>query len=82
MCLGVPAQIVAISDPEQQLVTVSINGLKREVNAACVWLENSESLIEQWVLVHVGFALAIISEQEATETLELIEQMGEHSEIH
>ncbi|GAD89608.1 MULTISPECIES: HypC/HybG/HupF family hydrogenase formation chaperone [Vibrio] len=82
MCLGVPAQIIAIADAEQQLVTVSLNGLKRDVNAACVWTETPETLLEQWVLVHVGFALAIVSEQEANETLELIQQMGCNDEIH
>ncbi len=73
MCLAIPAQIVEIVDPEGALAKAEISGVRRAVSyALCPGLE-----VGDWVLVHVGFALERIDEQQARETLELLEQMGE-----
>ncbi|WGK69572.1 HypC/HybG/HupF family hydrogenase formation chaperone [Candidatus Haliotispira prima] len=79
MCVGIPGQIVGICNEEQQLVDVDISGIKRPVNVACV-LEKGEqvaNLLGDWVLVHVGFAMSRIDEQEAQETLALLDELGE-----
>jgi hydrogenase expression/formation protein HypC len=72
MCLGIPAQIVGFVDREAGLATAEISGVRRTVSVAL--LEDPE--VGDWVLVHVGFALARIDEEQARETIVLLEQMG------
>ncbi|ABR74643.1 hydrogenase [Actinobacillus succinogenes] len=68
MCLGVPGQIVAIGDDVFQLATVDVCGVKRDVNISLICDENPQQLLGKWVLVHVGFAMSIIDEDEAKQT--------------
>jgi hydrogenase expression/formation protein HypC len=79
MCLGIPGQIVEITDIKNQLATVDISGVKRQVNIACIVddLHPVESCVGDWVLVHVGFAMQRIEPDEATETLRLLEELAE-----
>jgi len=79
MCLGIPGQIVAIDDAEKKLATVSVAGIRRQVNIACIVDEDHppQSCIGDWVLVHVGFAMARIDEAEAAETLRILSELGE-----
>jgi hydrogenase expression/formation protein HypC len=79
MCLGIPGQIVSIDDATRQLGTVDVAGVKRQVNLACIIDEAHplENCIGAWVLVHVGFAMAIIDEAEAHATLQLLHELGE-----
>jgi hydrogenase expression/formation protein HypC len=79
MCLGIPGRIVGIDDPERKLGTVEVAGVRRRINLACI-VDDSHPLascVGQWVLVHVGFAMARIDEQEAHQTLRLLEELGE-----
>lgn len=82
MCLGIPGQIVEITDREGLMAKVDVSGIKREVNIACV--VNDEQAIDDclgaWVLVHVGFAMSIIDEEEARKTLEILSELGEVQE--
>lgn len=73
MCLGIPAQIVELVDPEGGIAKAEISGVRRNVSVALV----PEVEVGNWVLVHVGFALTTIDEEQARETLVLLEQMGE-----
>ena len=73
MCLGIPAQLVAVVDREGGLAKAEISGVRRTV---CIAL-CPEAGVGDWVLVHVGFALSKIDEDEARETLALLEQMGD-----
>jgi len=77
MCLGIPGQIIEITDVKQKLAVVNIAGVKRQVNIACIVNEQhpAESCIGDWVLVHVGFAMNRINEQEAAETLQLLQEI-------
>ncbi|MCB1736080.1 MAG: HypC/HybG/HupF family hydrogenase formation chaperone [Gammaproteobacteria bacterium] len=79
MCLGIPGQIVAIIDADNGIAKVDVSGVKRDVNIACVRRpdEADTALIGIWVLVHVGFAMSRIDEQEAAKTLALLDQLGE-----
>ncbi|MCB9949181.1 MAG: HypC/HybG/HupF family hydrogenase formation chaperone [Rhodospirillaceae bacterium] len=79
MCLGIPGRIVEISSPEMMLGVVEIAGVRRRVNLACVVDEDHpiDACLGDWVLVHVGFAMARIDEDEAAETLALLEQLGQ-----
>ena len=79
MCLGIPGQIVAIEDEAKQLGVVEVGGVRRIVNLALVQPEAEplSNMIGTWVLIHVGFAMSCIDEQEARRTLMLLEEMGE-----
>jgi hydrogenase expression/formation protein HypC len=73
MCLGIPAQIVEQLDLEAGIAKAEISGVRRNVSVALC----PEAQVDDWVLVHVGFALSRIDEEQARETLALLEQMGE-----
>jgi hydrogenase expression/formation protein HypC len=79
MCLGIPGQIVTIDDPARKLATVDVSGVRRQVNIACIVDETHpvESCVGDWVLVHVGFAMSRIDEEEAAETLKILTELGE-----
>jgi hydrogenase expression/formation protein HypC len=69
MCLGIPAQLVALG--ADGLATAEVSGVRREVSTALV----PEAGTGDWVLVHVGFALHTIDEAEAERTLALLEEI-------
>ncbi|MBE9207103.1 HypC/HybG/HupF family hydrogenase formation chaperone [Nostoc sp. LEGE 06077] len=78
MCLGIPGQIVEITDIQKKLAIVNVAGVKRQVNIACIVDEqhSPEACLGDWVLVHVGFAMNRINEAEAAETLKLLEEIA------
>ena len=73
MCLGIPAQVVTMVDEDGRIAKAEISGVYRNVSLALC----PEAGVGDWILVHVGFALATIDEQQAHETIALLEQMGE-----
>jgi hydrogenase expression/formation protein HypC len=75
MCLGIPGQIVEIVDENFQIAKVDVSGVKRGINIALV--ANEGIAPGDWVLIHVGFAMSKINEQEAQETLQALQHMGE-----
>ncbi|MBD2442353.1 HypC/HybG/HupF family hydrogenase formation chaperone [Dolichospermum sp. FACHB-1091] len=79
MCLGIPGQITEITNREHKLATVNIGGVKREINIACIVDQQHppEACIGDWVLVHVGFAMNRINEQEAAETLKILQEIAQ-----
>jgi hydrogenase expression/formation protein HypC len=80
VCLGIPGQIVELVDPEQQLAKVDVSGVRRNVNIALLAGEKEEEAavaVGDWVLIHVGFALSKIDEEEARATLAFLEQLGQ-----
>lgn len=79
MCLGIPGQIVEVTDAKRKLATVDVAGVKRVINVACIARDESElaSCVGAWVLVHVGFAMARIDAVEAHKTLDLLTALGE-----
>jgi hydrogenase expression/formation protein HypC len=79
MCLGIPGQIVAIDDAAKKLATVTVAGIRRQVNIACIVdaAHPVERCVGDWVLVHVGFAMARIDEAAAEETLRILTELGE-----
>ena len=71
MCLGIPARIVAISDAAQQRAAVDLEGVTHEVSVAMLALDGPGGAhVGDWVVVHVGFAMAKIDEVEAREILD------------
>lgn len=69
MCIGIPGQIVERLD--DGCAKVDICGVKRDINLTLV----SDAAIGEWVLVHVGFAMSIIDESEALDTLDALQNM-------
>jgi hydrogenase expression/formation protein HypC len=79
MCLGIPGRVVRITDPERQAALVDVSGVQREVSMECVVDEGHplERCVGHWVLVHVGFAMSLINEDEAAATLKILAELGE-----
>lgn len=77
MCIGIPGQIVALHEQQPDHAWAEVCGLRREVNIALVCDGQPHSLIGGWVLIHVGFALSKLDEQEAQETLAALHAMEE-----
>lgn len=75
MCLAIPGRIVEFEDEERHLATVEVSGVKRTVNVDLLREEGVAP--DDWVLIHVGFAMSKVSEQEAQEQLNLLKMMGE-----
>jgi hydrogenase expression/formation protein HypC len=66
MCLGIPAQVVSVGDDHPDLATVEMAGLRRTVN---VGLLDEAPPPGGWILVHMGFALSTMTEEEAADAL-------------
>ena len=82
MCLGIPGQITEITSEDMLMARVTVAGVSREVNIACI-VDDAHppaSCVGDWVLVHVGFAMSRIDGEEARRTLDILEQLGEVQE--
>ena len=75
MCLGIPGRIVAITDAANYLAKVDVSGVQRTISVRL--LDDDMPQPDDWVLVHVGFAMAKIDETEALLTLAAIQKLGE-----
>ena len=78
MCLAIPGKIVEIIDEENRIAKVEVGGVRRNVNVGM--LDREETLVGNYVLIHVGFAMTRIDEQEAQETLRILEEIGQYQE--
>jgi hydrogenase expression/formation protein HypC len=76
MCLAIPGQVVELVDEANRLARVEVAGVRRTVNVGLLDYEDGGAKPGDWVLIHVGFALAKVDEEEAIATLRLLEQMG------
>ena len=74
MCLAVPAKII---DKKDLLATVEVNSVTREVSLMLL----PEAAVEDWVLIHAGFAIQTIDEEEARKTLELLKEIEQYEEL-
>lgn len=73
MCLGVPGKITAIYAKDgMQMGMIDFGGVTREACLAYV----PEAQVGDYAIIHVGFALNLLSEQEAKETLDLLKQVA------
>ncbi len=75
MCIGVPGQIVGVGESIHHLAQVDVCGVRREVNIMLVCEGEPALLLGQWVLVHVGFAMSVIDEEEAYATLAALAEL-------
>jgi hydrogenase expression/formation protein HypC len=78
MCLGIPGEVVAVRDDEGlRFGKVRFAGVSRDVCLECV----PEAQVGDYVLVHVGFAIARIDAEEAARTYRILEELGETEEM-
>ena len=77
MCLAIPGQVVEIVDAGNQLATVEVMGVRRNVNVGLLAGDDGGVTPGDWVLIHVGFAMTRIDEKEAARTLALLREMGD-----
>jgi len=75
MCLGIPGELVEMATDETDLALVSVAGVRRRVNVGLL-RDEEELAVGDWVLIHVGFALAKIDETEAQAALQMLHEMG------
>lgn len=82
MCLAIPGKVIEIVDESRQLAKVEVAGVRRNVNVGLLQGDETPRLGD-YVLIHVGFALSRIDEQEAMETQRALEQLGQmyHDEV-
>jgi len=76
MCLAIPGQIVEVVDDEHRLALVDVGGVRRNVNIGLLDGEGGGVGPGDWVLIHVGFAISEVDEEQARVTRELLERMG------
>ena len=80
MCLAIPGQIVEIVDEANRLAKVDVAGVRRAVNIGLLDEDGEGVEPGDWVLIHVGFAISQVDEEEALATRRLLERMGEEYE--
>ncbi|HCU58333.1 MAG TPA: hydrogenase assembly protein HypC [Anaerolineaceae bacterium] len=79
MCLGIPGKILSVyEDHGTKMANIDFGGVKID---ACIEVI-PEAKPGDWTIVHAGFALNLLSEKEAQETLEILEQMSELEDLH
>ena len=74
MCLGIPGTIVEIDAEQPDLAKVDVSGVRRMINIGL--LENENVQPGDWILIHVGFALSKIDEEEAASAMSFLEGIG------
>jgi hydrogenase expression/formation protein HypC len=76
MCLAIPGQVIEMVDEANRLAKVDVAGVRRTVNVGLLDGHDGGARPGDWVLIHVGFALSKVDEDEAHATLELLRRMG------
>ncbi len=75
MCLAIPGKIVELSPGTPHLATVEVAGVRRKVDLGL--LQDDLPTSGDWVLIHVGFAMSKISEQDALDQMQTLRILGE-----
>jgi hydrogenase expression/formation protein HypC len=76
MCLAIPGQVIELVDEVNQIAKVDVVGVRRNINVSLLASDGDEARPGDWVLIHVGFALSKVDEEEAHATLALLQGMG------
>ncbi|MGH2909833.1 MAG: HypC/HybG/HupF family hydrogenase formation chaperone [Solirubrobacteraceae bacterium] len=80
MCLAIPGQVIELVDELNQIAKVEVVGVRRNINVSLLEQDGDGARPGDWVLIHVGFALSKVDEEEAQATLGLLQRMGEDYE--
>jgi hydrogenase expression/formation protein HypC len=76
MCLAIPGQVIEFVDEANRLARVDVAGVVRTVNVGLLDRDGEAAVPGDWVLIHVGFALSKVDEEEAAATLRILQGMG------
>jgi hydrogenase expression/formation protein HypC len=76
MCLGIPGRIIEIVDPANGIAKADVSGVRRNVSIQLLADEQNPVKVGDWILIHVGFALCKLDEDEAQATLRLLEEVS------
>ena len=74
MCLAIPGKIVEVSSDNQDSALVDVVGVRRRIDLGL--LQDDKPVPGDWVLIHVGFAISKVDEEEARATRDLLVRMG------
>jgi hydrogenase expression/formation protein HypC len=80
MCLAIPGRVIAIepaADPVFRTAKVDFTGIVKQISLSLT----PDAQVGDYVLVHVGFALTIVSEEEAAKTIAFLETLTEPGEL-
>ncbi|HKR48862.1 MAG TPA: HypC/HybG/HupF family hydrogenase formation chaperone [Pseudonocardiaceae bacterium] len=75
MCLGIPGEVIEILRDQPDLAMVDVSGVKRAINIGL--LTDDPPIPGDWILIHVGFALSKIDEQEAKAAMDFLVGIGQ-----
>jgi hydrogenase expression/formation protein HypC len=78
MCLGIPGRVVSFLEETDQLAKVDVTGVTRNINIGLVLEDGIE--VGDWVLIHVGFAMSVIDEEEAEQAMQGLQLLGRQYE--
>jgi hydrogenase expression/formation protein HypC len=81
MCLAIPGHIIEMVDVPNRLARVDVAGVRRTINVGLLDEDGTGVGPGDWVLIHVGFALSKVDEEEAAATLKLLQGMGADYEL-
>ncbi|HLK22434.1 MAG TPA: HypC/HybG/HupF family hydrogenase formation chaperone [Bryobacteraceae bacterium] len=76
MCLAIPAKVVELFPEEQNKALVEVVGVRRHIDTGL--LADDPPKAGDWVLIHVGFAMSKISEEQALDQIQTLTMLGEH----
>ena len=80
MCLAIPGQILDVADEANRLARVDVAGVRRTINIGLLDEDGGGVGTGDWVLIHVGFAISQVDEDEALATRRQLERMGQDYE--
>jgi hydrogenase expression/formation protein HypC len=75
MCLAIPGKIVELPAEDRSLAVVDVLGVRRKVDLGL--LQENPAVMGDWVLIHVGFAMSKIGEEDALQQLRMLAELGE-----
>ncbi|HUI42880.1 MAG TPA: HypC/HybG/HupF family hydrogenase formation chaperone [Terriglobia bacterium] len=75
MCLAIPGKIIELFPESHRTALVDVSGVRRRVDLGL--LEEDKPVAGDWVLIHVGFALSKISEEDALDQMRILRLLGE-----
>jgi hydrogenase expression/formation protein HypC len=77
VCLAIPGQIVEWVDEDLHIAKAQVANVRRNVNVGLLAQTEDAIAVGDWVLIHVGFAMSKIDEQEAQATRAFLEELGD-----
>jgi hydrogenase expression/formation protein HypC len=80
ICLAIPGQIMEVVDEANRLAKVDVAGVQRNINVGLLDADGIAVGPGEWVLIHVGFAMSKVDEDEARATLGMLQRMGANYE--